>query len=484
MSSESLQEFDFRLPDPGEGLTEAEIIEWYHAEGDEVREDAPLVDVETDKAVVEIPTPCTGTLERVVAEPGDVVEVGEVIAVFLTENPPRQQSAEGAQGGAAAETGTSEADADSADTGGDAADDDTGDGESAPKSAVRRVEDDGADAGAEPEADTASTGTGDGRVFAAPSTRRYAREQGVDLADVEGTGPGGRVLQEDVDAFLEAQEAEPPEAEVDTTAEAEVDATTEAEAATAPGPAAETDAAGTATTDESGREAVVEPLRGLRRTIAENMQRSKQEIPHVTSGFEADATELVDLKERLDEKHDAHITYTALLVKAVVPALKEFPLVNASVDMEAGEITKYESYNIGVATHTDDGLIVPVVEDADEKSLVEVATELNATVEAAREREISPADLQGGTFTITNTGSHGGHGTFGTPIIRHPEAAIMGAGAIEEKPVAVDGELTVQERIGFSFSYDHRLVDGVTAGQFMEHVIEGIEDPDILLSRL
>lgn len=480
MSSESLQEFDFRLPDPGEGLTEAEIIEWYHAEGDEVREDAPLVDVETDKAVVEIPTPCTGTLEQVVAEPGDVVEVGEVIAVFLTENPPRQQSPEGAQSGTTPEEETSGGSAEQDAGATEADDEDTG-----PKSAVKRAEDT-ADTGAEGD-QTDGTDTGDGRVFAAPSTRRYAREQGVDLADVEGTGPGGRVLQEDVDAFLEAQEAEPAETEVDATTEVEADPTTEAEAAeaaTAPGPAAETDVAGTATTDESGREAVVEPLRGLRRTIAENMQRSKQEIPHVTSGFEADATELVDLKERLDEKHDAHITYTALLVKAVVPALKEFPLVNASVDMEAGEITKYQSYNVGVATHTDDGLIVPVVKDADEKSLVEVAEELNATVEAAREREISPADLQGGTFTITNTGSHGGHGTFGTPIIRHPEAGIMGVGAIEEKPVAVDGELTVQERIGFSFSYDHRLVDGVTAGQFMEHVIEGIEDPDILLSRL
>jgi len=475
MSSESLQEFDFRLPDPGEGLTEAEIIEWYHAEGDEVREDDPLVDVETDKAVVEIPTPCTGTLERVVADPGDVVEVGEVIAVFLTENPPRQQSAEGAQGGAAAGGAAAEADADSADTGADSAASagDAGDGESAPKSAVRRVEDDdGADAETAGGADAASAEAGDGRVFAAPSTRRYAREQGVDLADVEGTGPGGRVLQEDVDAFLEADEPETAEPDVDATAEAEATTTDEAVAG------------GTVTTDESGREKTVEPLRGLRRTIAENMQRSKQEIPHVTSGFEADATELVDLKERLDGKHDAHITYTALLVKAVVPALQEFPLVNASVDMDAGEITKYESYNIGVATHTDDGLVVPVIDDADEKSIVEVAEELNATVEAAREREISPADLQGGTFTITNTGSHGGHGTFGTPIIRHPEAAIMGVGAIEEKPVAVDGELTVQERIGFSFSFDHRLVDGVTAGQFMEHVIEGVEDPDILLSRL
>ncbi|MEF8887315.1 MAG: dihydrolipoamide acetyltransferase family protein [Haloarculaceae archaeon] len=476
MSSESIQEFEFRLPDPGEGLTEAEIIEWYHAEGDEVREDAPLVDVETDKAVVEIPTPCTGTLEQVVAEPGDVVEVGEVIAVFLTENPPRQQSAE-AQSGAAAEETASGA-SQEADASADASADDAEDGDTAPEPAVSRAEDagDGADA----EAETPSADTGDGRVFAAPSTRRYAREQGIDLADVEGTGPGGRVLQEDVDAFLEAEDATEPAVEpADSSTEPAAEPTTpEAPAA------AEAPEAGEALVDESGREAAVEPLRGLRRTIAENMQRSKQEIPHVTSGFEADATELVDLKERLDEKHDAHITYTALLVKAVVPALKEFPLVNASVDMEAGEITKYHSYNIGVATHTDDGLIVPVVKDADEKSLVEVAEDLNATVEAAREREISPADLQGGTFTVTNTGSHGGHGTFGTPIIRHPEAAIMGVGAIEEKPVAVDGELTVQERIGFSFSYDHRLVDGVTAGQFMEHVIEGVEDPDILLSRL
>ena len=476
MSSESLQEFDFRLPDPGEGLTEAEIIEWYHAEGDEVREDDPLVDVETDKAVVEIPTPCTGTLERVVAEPGDVVEVGEVIAVFLTENPTRQQSAEGTRSGATAEQSAPGADQEaSADASADAAAGDAEDGDTAPTSAVRRVD---AGDGAEAERDAAGADAGDGRVFAAPSTRRYAREQGVDLADVDGTGPGGRVLQEDVDAFLEAQEAEPAEPAVVTTPEPDVDAAAEPEAPD------EAEAAGAAAVDESGREKTVEPLRGLRRTIAENMQRSKQEIPHVTSGFEADATELVGLKERLDGKHDAHITYTALLVKAVVPALKEFPLVNASVDMEAGEITKYESYNIGVATHTDDGLIVPVVKDADEKSLVEVAEELNATVEAARERKISPADLQGGTFTITNTGSHGGHGTFGTPIIRHPEAAIMGVGAIEEKPVAVDGDLTVQERIGFSFSYDHRLVDGVTAGRFMEHVIEGVEDPDILLSRL
>ncbi|MFT4882233.1 MAG: pyruvate dehydrogenase E2 component (dihydrolipoamide acetyltransferase), partial [Salinirussus sp.] len=285
MSSESLQEFEFRLPDPGEGLTEAEVIEWYHDEGDEVREDDPLIDVETDKAVVEIPTPCTGTLKRTVADPGDLAEVGEVIAVFLTENPPRQQSAEGAQngvaGGTAPDAGADDATADATDV--DA-------GETSPTSAVSRV-DDAADAGAGGDR-TDGADTGGDRVFAAPSTRRYAREQGVDLADVEGTGPGGRVLQEDVDAFLEAQRAEPAESAVDRTAEPETPTT-------ATPPAADAGSTGAATTDESGREAVTEPLRGLRRTIAENMQRSKQEIPHVTSGFEADATELVDLKGRL-----------------------------------------------------------------------------------------------------------------------------------------------------------------------------------------
>lgn len=445
MSSESTQRFEFRLPDPGEGLTEAEIVEWYSAEGDEVREDDPLVDVETDKAVVEIPTPSSGTLVEIVAEPGDIVEVGEVIAAFETANPPRQQefgeattepeaastAAEGAESTAAAE-----------------------DGQAAEKSATATVDDSAATEAAD-----------DGRVFAAPSTRRYAREQSVDLSAVDGTGPGGRVLREDVDRHLESAPAEPAESTALATPE-----TTDIEPV-------ETDIK-----TEDG--AVREPLRGLRRTIAENMQRSAREIPHVTSGYEADAGELVSLKERLDAKHDANVTYTAILVKAVVPALQAFPLVNASIDMEAGEIIKHQAYNVGVATHTEEGLIVPVIKNVDSKSLLEVAEALETKVEAARNREISPADLQGGTFTITNTGSHGGHGTFGTPIIRHPEAAILGVGRIEEKPVAVDGSLEVRDRIGFSFSYDHRLVDGVTAGQFVETMIEGIEDPDVLLSRI
>jgi pyruvate dehydrogenase E2 component (dihydrolipoamide acetyltransferase) len=280
---------------------------------------------------------------------------------------------------------------------------------------------------------------------------------------VSGTGPGGRVLREDVDGYLEA------DSETASTEEPSIrDESIEKPAGESAG----------------DRRSVREPLRGLRRTIAENMQTSNREIPHVTSGYEADAGELVALKERLDEKHDVHVTYTAILLKAVVPALKEFPLVNASIDMEAEEITKYRYYNVGVATHTEDGLIVPVIENVDEKSLLEVAEELSETVAAARERDLPPGAFGDGTFTITNTGSHDSHGTFATPIIRHPEAAILGVGQIQEKPVAVDGKLEACDRIGFSFSFDHRLIDGVTASRFVESIIETIEDPDLLLSRL
>lgn len=430
MSSESAHRFEFRLPDPGEGLTEAEIIEWYAEKGEEVREDDPLVDVETDKAVVEIPTPCTGTLLEIRAEPGDIVHVGEVIAVFETESPLYQQAGE--------DTSDTERETELPEEGG-------GGGEL--RSAVGSADvGDGMDE------------TDDNRVFAPPSTRRYAREKGVDLSEIEGTGPNGRVLREDIHRHLETEEAE-------------FESTPTSESESVP-------------TTETNERNIREPLQGLRRTIAENMKRSKQEIPHVTSGFEADAGELVDLKERLDEKHDAQITYTTILVKAIAPVLEEFPLVNASIDMERGEIIKHQYYNIGVATHTEEGLIVPVIKNVDDKSIVEVAEVLEEKVDKARNREIEPTELQGGTFTITNTGSYGGHGTFGTPIIRHPEAAILGVGAIEEKPVAVDGELEVRDRIGFSFSFDHRLIDGVTAAQFVETVIEGIEDPDLLMARL
>jgi pyruvate dehydrogenase E2 component (dihydrolipoamide acetyltransferase) len=472
MSSER-QRYEFPLPDPGEGLTEAELVEWFVEEGEEVDEDGPLCEVETDKAIVEIPIPCPGEVLELRAEPGEVVAVGEIVAVFETSDPPRGASTEPA-GADTASTTEPEPAATEPEAGARAEPAPAGEnGGEEVRSAVSRVE---------PEADeSAEDGAAGGRAFAAPSTRRYAREQGVDLAAVEGSGPGGRVLREDVDAHVERQSAAAEPATAETAEGAAVEPTE-------PEPAATGTGAGTAEAgvevDESG-EVVRRPLRGLRKTVAENMVRSKQTIPHVTSGFEADARDLVALKERLDEKLDARITYTALVMKAVVPALQEFPLLNASIDDEADEIVEKRYYNLGVATHTEDGLMVPVVEDVDEKSVADLGAELADLVERTRERSVDLSELQGGTFTITNTGSHSEHGTFGTPIIRHPESAIMGVGRIQNEPVAVsDTEMEVRKVLPLTLSYDHRLVDGVTATEFMEHVIEAIEDSDVLLSRL
>ncbi|MFC6940090.1 dihydrolipoamide acetyltransferase family protein [Salinirubellus sp. GCM10025818] len=465
MSSER-QRYEFPLPDPGEGLTEAEIDEWFVEKGQEVDDDGPLCEVETDKALVEIPIPCPGLVVELRAEPGDVVRVGEIIAVFETDDPPRGAGAATDDGQAEPESEPANVgESGSAAPGGDGVDE--ADGEA--RSAVTRVT---------PEADeSAENGSTDGeRAFAAPSTRRYAREKGVDLTAIEGSGPGGRVLREDVDAYAERGSA----------AEAKSAATEESAATSSAGSTAASTGASAETVeiDESG-EVVRRPLRGLRKTVAENMVRSKQTIPHVTSGYEADARDLVALKERLDEKLDARITYTALVMKAVVPALEEFPLLNASIDDESEEIVEKRYYNLGVATHTGEGLMVPVVENVDEKSLEELGTELADLVERTRERDVEVSELRGGTFTITNTGSHSEHGTFGTPIIRHPESAIMGVGRIQNEPVAVsDTEMEVRKVLPLTLSYDHRLIDGVTATEFMEYVIEAIEDSDVLLSRL
>lgn len=445
--------FEFRLPDPGEGLTEAEIAEWHVEEGDEIEEDDVLCEVETDKAVTDVPSPCPGTVEELSASEGDVVDVGTTIVTIETENPPQQQvsgdveeETEEAQEEEETEEAQEEEEAQAE--------------EEEIKQVVQEVQEAEEE---ETEAEEEEAAVSEDRVFAAPRTRRYAREEDVNLSDIDGSGPEGRVLQEDIDAYRQESQAEPERFE-------RAHPTVSIE----PEPIEE---------DES--RSTRRDLSGLRRTIAENMTRSKTIIPHLTSGFETDATELVALKERLDEKHDVHITYTPLLVKAVVPALKAFPIVNASIDDTTDEIVEKHYYNIGVATHTDDGLIVPVIKDVDSKSVIEIAEELSTLAEQARDRSIDMSNLRDGTFTVTNLATYGEHRTYGTPIINHPEAAILGIGRIRRKPVATDDEtVEVRQRLGLNLSYDHRLIDGAVANQFMEHLIEGIEDPDLLLSRI
>ncbi|WP_255197614.1 dihydrolipoamide acetyltransferase family protein [Halorarius litoreus] len=413
--------FEFPLPDVGEGTTEAELLEWHVAPGDDVAEDDPLCTVETDKAVVEITSPCPGTVTALHGDPGDVCVVGAILAVIETTEPPQHIG----------ETAPVEAD-----TGEDRVDESSVE----PPNPVKP--DDTPPVETEDHTPSAEAD----RVFAAPSTRRYAREQGVDITRVAGSGPNGRVLRADIDAHSASAEQPPRSA------------------------------------GDERREVVRRPLSPTRRTIAENMVQSRREIPHATSVFEADAEALVAAKERLDAEHDVHVTYTPLFLKAVVAGLQAVPVMNAELDSETDEVLEKRFYNVGVAIHTDHGLLVPVIEDVDEKSVVDLAVELESLVERARDRSLTPAAFTDGTFTLTNTGSHGGHSLFGTPIINPPQTGILGVSGIRNEPVAVDDRtIAVRKRLYLSLSYDHRLVDGVTAGEFMERVIDRIESPEKLV---
>jgi pyruvate dehydrogenase E2 component (dihydrolipoamide acetyltransferase) len=477
--------YEFDLPDPGEGLTEAELVEWHVAEGDDIEEHDVLCEVETDKAVTDIPSPCPGIIEERRAEVGDVVQVGEVVVVIETDAPPSGEAEVEVAEEATEEADTDEETAEDEDAAKEAETEDTEqEAEAQPEEPAAEqeevVHESEAETQAEQETDTETEGretqspaTTDERVFAAPRTRAYAREQGIDLSTIDGSGPNGRVLREDIDAHLSSQ----------TEREVGGGGTAAGEAAYAiEHPTTEIEPVAI---DEDEERSERRDLSGLRGRIAENMSRSAAIIPQLTSGFHADATDLVDLKERLDEKHDVHITYTPILLKAVVPALKEFPVVNASVDDTTDEIVEKHYYNVGFATHTEDGLMVPVIKNIDSKSIVKVAREMTDLAEQARDRSIDVSDMQDGTFTVTNLASFGEHQTFGTPIINHPEAAIMGIGRVRTEPVATeDGEVEVRPQIDLSLSYDHRIIDGAKANQFMEYLIEGIEDTDILLARL
>jgi pyruvate dehydrogenase E2 component (dihydrolipoamide acetyltransferase) len=213
------------------------------------------------------------------------------------------------------------------------------------------------------------------------------------------------------------------------------------------------------------------------------MVQSRRDIPHATSVFEADAEALAVAKARLDDAHDVHVTYTPLFLKAVVGGLQAVPVMNAELDSEAEEVLEKQFYDVGVAVHTDHGLLVPVVDDVDEKSVVELAQELDSLVARANDRSLPPAAFEGGTFTVTNTGSHGNRSLFGTPIINPPQTGILGVSGIRHEPVATDERtIAVRKRLYLSLSYDHRLVDGVTTGEFMDCVIDRLEAPETMLS--
>jgi pyruvate dehydrogenase E2 component (dihydrolipoamide acetyltransferase) len=388
--------YEFRLPDIGEGLAEAEVARWLVSVGDQVTEDQPVVEMMTDKASVELPSPGSGVIVERRAVEGDVVKTGAVLYVLETDT----------RIGATAHQPSEPA---------------------------------------SHETPVVSAGPADSAgVLAPPAVRKLARELGVDLAMVRGSGPGGRISADDVKKHS---------------------------AGAAAGPATSHGRPAPATGDRR-------PLRGVQKRMAETMALSARTIPHVTGFHELDAGEFAELASRLRREAEARgrrFPFDTLLVRAAALALRRHPIFNSSLDEERGEIVTHPDINIGVATATPEGLIVPVVKHADSLDLAALASAVDQVTSAAREGRVAVADLQGGTLTISNTGAW--RGGLGTSLIRPPEVAIVAFGRIEERAVVRDGKVVARPMMPMSVTFDHRIIDGERGLTFALTLRELIEDP-------
>jgi pyruvate dehydrogenase E2 component (dihydrolipoamide acetyltransferase) len=424
--------FEFKLPDIGEGIHEGEIVKWFVKAGDTVKEDDILLEVQNDKAVVEIPAPVDGTVKEVKVSEGTVAVVGDVLITFDIEGDAPAGEEEAAPEQPKAEEKTEDVKEDVKEDG--------------PREVQLHKSE---------------------RVIAMPSIRKYAREKGVDIREVQGSGDNGRVLKEDIDAFANG---EAPTAE----------ATTEKTESVAPAAAAKTEIKPyeSATPELETRE----KIRGIRKAISKAMVNSKHTAPHVTLMDEVDVTKLVALRKEFKQvaaDQGVKLTYLPFVVKALTAAAKAYPAINASIDDVNEEIVYKNYYNIGIAADTDNGLVVPVVKEADRKSIYALATNINELAGKAREGKLAGDDMKGGSITITNIGSAGGQ--WFTPVINHPEVAILGIGRIAEKAVVKDGEIVAAPVLALSFSFDHRLIDGATAQNALNMVKRLLQDPALLM---
>jgi pyruvate/2-oxoglutarate dehydrogenase complex dihydrolipoamide acyltransferase (E2) component len=403
--------FEFQVPDIGEGLADVEIVEWLVSVGDSVAEHQVLATVETDKSVIELPSPYTGVVRELRGERGDRIPVGAVLVVI-----------DGEGAGPAHTTTLPPVNGDE------------------PRPVVP------------PAGESPAPRPRPGRGRAAPAVRRLARELGVTLDAVVGSGAGGIVLADDVRAAAASVEA--PAADSATVAQKR--------SAAAP-----------------GRDAEVAPLRGLRRTIARNMAAVAR-IPHITSHREVPAGELLAWRAMVNQGRERPLTITPFLAACVLGALRVEPRLNATFDEDKEEITTHRAVHLGIAAATDDGLLVPVVHDADQLGLAELGDAIEQLAVGARARTLAPSDLAGGTFTITNYGTSGGW--FGTPLLRAPEIGIAGFGRAESRPWVVEGEVAVVPVLPISVSVDHRIIDGDVLGSFAGALAEFVADPRRLLS--
>ncbi|WP_242891361.1 dihydrolipoamide acetyltransferase family protein [Actinomadura litoris] len=412
----------FNLPDLGEGLTEAEILEWKVAVGDPVTVDQSVVEVETAKAAVDVPIPIEGVVARLYADAGSVVGVGApLIEVTLRESAGERYREEERAGSGNVLVGYG-----------------TGDGAS--RRSRRRA--------ARPETPSvpapasAPKPSAEAPRVISPVVRRLAKEHGVDVAAIEASGPGGVVLRRDVEAAI--ARPEPPEETPDV---------------------------------------VRIPLKGTRRAIAEKLVRSRSEIPDASTWVDVDATPLVELKARIGRADpDARVGTLALLARVCVAGLRRYPQLNAHVDTEREEIVQSSRIHLGFAAQTERGLVVPVVRDAQALTLAELAEALRRRTDDAREGRLTPADLTGGTFTLNNYGVFGVDGS--NPILNHPEAAMLGVGRIVDRPWAFEGEVRLRKVAQLSFTFDHRICDGGVAGGFLRFVADCVECPELLVTHL
>ncbi|WP_097147869.1 dihydrolipoamide acetyltransferase family protein [Ureibacillus acetophenoni] len=440
--------FEFRMPDIGEGIHEGEIVKWFVKVGDTIKEDDVLCEIQNDKAVVEMPSPVEGKIEEIVVGEGSVAVVGDVLIRIDApgyENLKLKGDAHHEERSAKSEV-TPEVQQSHEQI------------NLAPESTPQPV--------ATTTEEVVDTNK---RIIAMPSVRKFAREKDVNIQLVNGSGKNGRILKEDIENFLQGGNVAPAAVEqnVETELVQEVEKTT-----SAPIPVSL----------EGEFPETREKMSGIRKAIAKAMVHSKQTAPHVTLMDEVDVTELVTHRKKFKEiaaEKGIKLTYLPYVVKALVSTLREFPEFNRSLDDATSEIIQKHYYNIGIAADTERGLLVPVIKHADRKSVFSISAEINELATKAREGKLSPNEMKGASCSITNIGSAGGQ--WFTPVINHPEVAILGIGRISEKPIIKNGEIVAAPVLALSLSFDHRMIDGATAQNALNQLKRLLAEPELLL---
>ncbi len=478
----------FKLPDLGEGIHEGEIVSVLVGEGDTVEEGNPILEVETDKATVEIPSPYTGTVEKITCKAGDTVHVGDVLLTFGGEGEEPQTKPEASEDEVEVKKAEKKEEKPAAKEGKEAKRPEPRE-EKPEREEEPEEEEEKEKAAKKPEISEKEKPEPkkEGVVPASPATRKLAREMGVDLHDVPASGPEGLVTMEDVRSFADTGKKKEKEAPAAKGAEAPA-----AEAAKGPSGEASPLVPGGMTPPplpDFTKWGEVErvPVRSVRRATAKQMALAWSQIPHVTTHDSVDVVMLEEFRNRHKqdvEKKGGKLSITVFVLKAVATALRAFPNFNSTLDTASGEIVLKKYYHLGVAAQTENGLMVPVIRDVDRKSILELSVELTDLVNRARDRKISPDDMKGGTFTITNIGPMGG-GHF-NPIINYPEVAILGMGQARLEPVVRTSaggtpEIVIRRMMPVSLTIDHRVLDGADAVAFLGMIKSVLEDPDRLL---